>query len=175
VPLAAAEDPERRVRQGSEHADDEHVHPIVQKTSFITVPSVRLRFARPARPGIGEKPQTWCGGSPIPSPTAISTRQKSVIAPMAAARSRGKLGSTLEKEVEMSKAMKTPARAAVGDLLAVAGHRVGEAERLAEILEVLGEAGHERFRVRWEDGHETIIYPGSDAIVRKGRGRKERS
>lgn len=73
----------------------------------------------------------------------------------------------------MSKAVKNPARAAVGDLLVVRSHHVGEAERLAEIIDVLGEPSHPRFRVRWEDGHETIIYPGSDATVRPRRRRKE--
>jgi hypothetical protein len=30
---------------------------------------------------------------------------------------------------------------------------------------VLGEPGHEHYRVRWEDGSETIVYPSSDAKV----------
>jgi len=42
-------------------------------------------------------------------------------------------------------------RAHVGDLVIVEGHRVGEARRIGEILEVLGEAGHEQYRVRWDD------------------------
>ena len=57
-----------------------------------------------------------------------------------------------------------------GDVLAITGHRVGEAERTAEILEVIGEPGHEHFRVRWEDGHESIFYPSSDAAVRARHG-----
>jgi hypothetical protein len=60
-----------------------------------------------------------------------------------------------------------------GDLVVVTGHRVGEPERTGEILEVLGEPGHCRYRVRWDDGHESIFYPGSDAIVRhRARARK---
>ena len=55
--------------------------------------------------------------------------------------------------------------AEVGDLIVIAGHRVGEAERTAEILEVLGEVPNERFRVRWDDGHESVLRPGSDATV----------
>jgi hypothetical protein len=53
-----------------------------------------------------------------------------------------------------------------GDVVVVSAHRVGEPERVAEILEVLGDAGRPHFRVRWEDGRETLFYPGSDAIVR---------
>jgi hypothetical protein len=55
---------------------------------------------------------------------------------------------------------------AAGDVVEVHGHRVGEAPRLGEVLEVMGEPGHEHYRVRWEDGHESILYPSSDAIVR---------
>lgn len=56
----------------------------------------------------------------------------------------------------------------VGDIVAVTGHRVGERERTGEILEVLGSDGHTHYRVRWDDGHESIFYPGSDATVRQG-------
>ena len=63
-----------------------------------------------------------------------------------------------------------------GDLIVVSGHHVGEPERIGEILEVLGEPAHERFRVRWDDGHESIFYPGSDAHVQhKVTKRKEKS
>jgi hypothetical protein len=32
-------------------------------------------------------------------------------------------------------------------------------------MEVLGEPGHEHYRVRWEDGHESVFYPSSDASI----------
>lgn len=69
-------------------------------------------------------------------------------------------------EASMTKTVqgKTPR---VGDEIVITGHSVGDAARTAEILEVLGEPGHERFRVRWEDGHESIYFPGEDAIVRR--------
>jgi hypothetical protein len=54
----------------------------------------------------------------------------------------------------------------VGDEIAITGHAVGDAARTAVILEVIGEPGHERYRVRWEDGHESIYFPGGDAVVR---------
>ena len=53
-----------------------------------------------------------------------------------------------------------------GDLVVVAGHRVGESERIGEILDVRGDPTHQRYRVRWEDGRESIFYPGSDAVIR---------
>ena len=67
----------------------------------------------------------------------------------------------------MSEQQQVPIRTVeVGDVIVVAAHRVGEPERTAEIVEVLGDAGRPHFRVRWDDGRETIFYPGSDAIVR---------
>lgn len=53
-----------------------------------------------------------------------------------------------------------------GDIVVITGHRLGEVERTGEILEVLGAVAKPHYRVRWEDGHETVFYPGSDASVR---------
>jgi hypothetical protein len=61
-----------------------------------------------------------------------------------------------------------------GDVVVVEGHRVGEGRRIGEILEVLGEPGHEHYRVRWDDDHESVFYPSSDAVIQHSerRGRK---
>ena len=59
------------------------------------------------------------------------------------------------------------APAQAGDKIEITGHSVGDAPRTAVILDVLGEPGHERFRVRWEDGHESIYFPGDDAVIRR--------
>ncbi|HXY84308.1 MAG TPA: DUF1918 domain-containing protein [Gaiellaceae bacterium] len=64
-------------------------------------------------------------------------------------------------------------RAGVGDVVAIHGHHVGEPERLGEILEVLGQPDHTHFRVRWDDDHESIFYPGNDASVRIQRRKRE--
>lgn len=57
-----------------------------------------------------------------------------------------------------------------GDHLIIRGHRVGEAERDAEIIEVRGPDGTPPFLVRWSgDGHESLVFPGSDALVRHER------
>jgi len=55
--------------------------------------------------------------------------------------------------------------AGVGDLVEVVGHRVGDAARYGEILEVLGEPTHPHFRVRWEDGRDSLLYAGSDIVI----------
>lgn len=62
--------------------------------------------------------------------------------------------------------------AGIGDLVVIEGHHVGEGRRLGEILEVIGEAGGEHFRVRWEDGRETLFYPSSDATIHPATGRR---
>jgi prolyl-tRNA editing enzyme YbaK/EbsC (Cys-tRNA(Pro) deacylase) len=56
-------------------------------------------------------------------------------------------------------------RATLG-VIQIAGRRVGDVPRAGEILEVLGRPDRIHYRVRWEDGHETIFYPGSDTRVR---------
>jgi uncharacterized protein DUF1918 len=62
-----------------------------------------------------------------------------------------------------------------GDLVVVAGHHVGERGRTGEILELLGDVVHRRYRVRWDDGHESIFHPGSDAVIEhRARRHKER-
>ena len=52
-----------------------------------------------------------------------------------------------------------------GDRLVIRGHRQGEPQHDGEILEVLGEEGAPPYLVRWEDGHEAEVFPGSDAYV----------
>lgn len=78
----------------------------------------------------------------------------------------GTLEETNGKEVAMLKTVHgEPARA--GDEIVITGHTVGESSRTAVILEVLGDPEHPRYRVRWEDGHESIYFPGEDAVIRR--------
>jgi len=87
------------------------------------------------------------------------------------AAKRGTLVGTDETEVAMAKTVQgKPARA--GDEIVITGHSVGDSSKTAVILEVLGEPGHERFLVRWEDGHESIFFPADDAVVRRPRRRR---
>jgi translation initiation factor IF-1 len=67
---------------------------------------------------------------------------------------------------------KEASRVRPGDVVIVEGHRVGDSRRLGEIIEVIGEPDHEHYRVRWEDGRETVFYPSSDATIRPGRAKK---
>lgn len=60
-----------------------------------------------------------------------------------------------------------------GDLIVISAHHTGAHERFGEILEVIGEADHPHYRVRWEDDTESIFYPGSDASIRRSHTRKD--
>jgi hypothetical protein len=54
-----------------------------------------------------------------------------------------------------------------GDIVVVAGRHVGDRGRMGEIVEVLGDHLHPHYRVRWEDGRETILYPGEGTTIRR--------
>ncbi|GGV19116.1 MULTISPECIES: DUF1918 domain-containing protein [Streptomycetaceae] len=55
--------------------------------------------------------------------------------------------------------------AAVGDQLHIHSRSVGMADRTGEITEVHGANGEPPYLVRFEDGHEGLVYPGPDSIV----------
>lgn len=54
----------------------------------------------------------------------------------------------------------------VGDRIVVHGHRLGEPDRDAEILEVHGGDGAPPYLVQWSDsGRVAIYFPGTDASI----------
>jgi hypothetical protein len=66
----------------------------------------------------------------------------------------------------------TSVRARSGDTIVTGERRIGEKGRTGEILEVLGELGHEHYRVRWEDDRQSVFYPSGDVTIRRGSGRQ---
>lgn len=58
-----------------------------------------------------------------------------------------------------------------GDVVEVHGHTTGDGGRSGVILEVLGQPGHVHYRVKWDEEHESLFWPGPDATVRAGRRR----
>ena len=50
----------------------------------------------------------------------------------------------------------------------------GQASRKGQIIEVLGHDAHEHYRVRWDETHESIVYPADGVIVSPGPGRRGR-
>lgn len=61
-------------------------------------------------------------------------------------------------------------RATIGDRLHVHGARVGEPDRVGEIVEVHGNDGTPPYLVRFTDGRTRLVYPGPDAVVEPGGG-----
>jgi uncharacterized protein DUF1918 len=55
-----------------------------------------------------------------------------------------------------------------GDTIKAPSEKVGQPERRGKIVEVLGDEEHPRFKVCWEDGHETMFVPGPDVSVESG-------
>lgn len=60
------------------------------------------------------------------------------------------------------------ADARVGDWLEARGIH-GEPPRRGEIVELLGRPGHEHFRVRWDEQHESIVFPTDGVSVVRHR------
>jgi hypothetical protein len=56
-------------------------------------------------------------------------------------------------------------QASVGDHLHVHSRTVGEHDHVGVIVEVRGADGAPPYLVRHPDGHETLVYPGPDAVV----------
>ena len=55
--------------------------------------------------------------------------------------------------------------AQVGDEIVVDSVEVAGHKREGEILDVIEHEGLEHYKVRWDDGKETIFFPGADAHV----------
>ncbi|MFC9892970.1 DUF1918 domain-containing protein [Nocardia sp. NPDC127579] len=53
----------------------------------------------------------------------------------------------------------------VGDRLHVHGNVVGQGDRQGEIIEVRGPEGAPPYVVRFSDGHESLVFPGPDAVI----------
>jgi Ala-tRNA(Pro) deacylase len=56
-------------------------------------------------------------------------------------------------------------------VIEVNGRRVGDKQRTGEVLEVLGTPDHAHYRVRWDDGHESLFYPAGDTRIRSSTHR----
>ena len=59
---------------------------------------------------------------------------------------------------------KTTHTAHVGDSIEARGVH-GEPARRGQIVELLGHDEHEHYRVRWDEQHESILYPADGIII----------
>ncbi len=55
--------------------------------------------------------------------------------------------------------------AEVGDKIRIDSRSTDVPRREGEVVEVRGEPGHEHYIVRWDDGHTSTFFPGSDAHI----------
>lgn len=62
-------------------------------------------------------------------------------------------------------------RAQVGERLRIHGRTVGAHDQEGEIIEVRGAEGEPPYVVRFDDGHEKLVFPGPDAQVEPGSDR----
>lgn len=60
-------------------------------------------------------------------------------------------------------------KAQVGDWIEARGVH-GKPARRGEIVELLGAAGHEHYRVRWDEQHESIVYPADGVSIQPRTG-----
>jgi hypothetical protein len=56
-------------------------------------------------------------------------------------------------------------RANVGDRLVVEGHTAEAHRREGRVMEARGPDGGPPYVVKWDDGHEGLVFPGPDAHV----------
>jgi hypothetical protein len=56
-------------------------------------------------------------------------------------------------------------RATTGDQIVIETATLDAPRRRGEVVEVIGAGEREHYRVRWQDGHESIYFPGPDARV----------
>ncbi len=52
----------------------------------------------------------------------------------------------------------------VGDWIEARGI-YGQPARRGQIIELLGADRHERYRVRWDEKHESILYPADGVVI----------
>jgi hypothetical protein len=52
-----------------------------------------------------------------------------------------------------------------GDEIVIDTTTLDARRRRGEVIEVIGQGELEHYRVRWQDGHESVYFPGPDARV----------
>jgi hypothetical protein len=57
--------------------------------------------------------------------------------------------------------------ATVGDRILIRGKTVETPDRHGEIVELRGDNGEPPYLVRFENGHESVVYPGTDFVVER--------
>jgi hypothetical protein len=58
-------------------------------------------------------------------------------------------------------------KAAQGDRIIIRGKTVESPDRHGKIMEVRGADGAPPYFVHFDDGHDTVVYPGGDFVVER--------
>jgi hypothetical protein len=66
---------------------------------------------------------------------------------------------TVDEEVPMH------LHGSIGDAIIVDGVHQKDPPRRGEIVEVIGTGDAEHFRVRWDDGHTSLFFPGATTRI----------
>ena len=53
----------------------------------------------------------------------------------------------------------------VGDRIIVEGNKIGSGRKSGEVVDVVDGASGPHYRIRWDDGHESTLFPSSDCFV----------
>lgn len=56
-------------------------------------------------------------------------------------------------------------KAVAGDRIVMHSVHVGQPKRAGEIVDVRSSDGDPPYLVRWDDGHEGLVYPGAAAVI----------
>ena len=56
-------------------------------------------------------------------------------------------------------------RTTAGERITIRGQTVGAPDRHGQILEVRGNEGEPPYYVRFDDAHESLVYPGPDCVI----------
>jgi len=61
-----------------------------------------------------------------------------------------------------------------GDRIVVEPNRVGGGRKAGEVVDVVTGAAGPHYRVHWDDGHESTLFPSTDAFVLNEPKRRRR-
>ncbi|HEY8546570.1 MAG TPA: DUF1918 domain-containing protein [Acidimicrobiales bacterium] len=105
-------------------------------------------------------------GPPLDAPARRAVAVRALDAVRAMGRTFGDIEVTYSTRFTPSTPKETVMQAHAGDRITVKSHRVGEPDHDGEILETRGADGGPPYRVRWDTGRVTLIFPGPDAEIR---------
>lgn len=64
-------------------------------------------------------------------------------------------------------------QAAIGDRMHVHSRAVGQTEQVAVVIEIHGENGAPPYLVRYDNGHEALIFPGPDCTIEHAKSKQQ--